>query len=105
MVRKMVVAPLVVFPLVRKMVVVPLVVFPLVQSMVVVPLVVFPLVQSMVVVQNEEDILLLVEVRNVYNDELLILFDDEVVGMVDMVVFASILAPIVEVPYMVLFHN
>ena len=65
----------------------------------------------MVVVQNEEDVLLLVEVRNVYNDELLILFDVGVVGMVDKVgkvgkvVFASILVPIVEVPYMVLFHN
>jgi hypothetical protein len=65
----------------------------------------------MVVVQNEEDVLLLVEVRNVYNDELLILFDVGVVGMVGMVdkvgkvVFASILVPIVEVPYMVLFHN
>jgi hypothetical protein len=89
------------------MVVVPLVAFPLVlvRNMVVVPLVVFPLVlvRNMVVVQNEEDVLLLVEVRNVYNDELLILF--EVVGMVDMEVFARILVPIVEVPYMVLFHN
>ena len=71
----------------------------------VVSLVVFPLVRKMVVVQNEEDVLLLVEVQNVYNDELLILFDDGVVGMVGMVVFASILVPIVEVPYMVLFHN
>ena len=59
----------------------------------------------MVVVQNEEDVLLLVEVRNVYNDELLILFDDGVVGMVGMEAFASILDPIEEVPYMVLFHN
>jgi hypothetical protein len=56
----------------------------------------------MVVVQNEEDVLLLVEVQNVYNDELLILFDERVVGME---VFASILVPIEEVPYMVLFHN
>ena len=67
-------------------------------------MVVYPLV----LVQNEEDDLLLVEVRNVYNDELLILFDDVVVGMVGkvgMVVVANILVPIVEVPYMVLFHN
>ena len=64
-------------------------------------MVVYPLV----LVQNEEDDLLLVEVRNVYNDELLILFDDVEVGKVGMVVVASILVPIVEVPYMVLFHN
>ena len=108
-VPNMVVVPLVVFRLVQNMVVVPLVVFPLdlVRNMVVVPLVVFPLdlVQSMVLVQNEVDVLLLVVVRNEYNDELLILFDDGVVDMVGMEVFASILVPIEEFPYMVLFHN
>jgi hypothetical protein len=47
-------------------------------------MVVFPLVlvQSMVV-QNVEENLLLVEVRNEYNDVLLILLDVVVVGMED----------------------
>ena len=89
LVQSMVVYPLV---LVQNMVVYPLV---LVRNMVVYPLVE---VQNMVVFP-------LVGVRNVYNDELLILFDDVEVGKVGMVVVASILVPIVEVPYMVLFHN
>ena len=89
--------------------------FVLLQNIVVVPLIplqsmnLFPLVmvQSMevfllVVVQNEGEVLLLGEVQNVYNDELLALSDD---GVVDNMDFASILVTIVEVPYIILYHN